>query len=564
MNHLTERRQSETIQRLKTRKTKAVRGSIQRIKMLSPVRIAIGLAALLVIVQVTVVGMNSLRPQQPILGLQLERQLVGQLYNKDFHAQVARIVEAYETKNFTVRAAHRTVTTNLRSLGVRADVAQLSAHLLTIGRTGNIFAALNEQNAALAGRRTVAIGQPGFNNAVARQFIEGLNKEISVAPVSAVFAYENQKVVIHSDHLGRVVDTDAALRVLHGVDPIRNTQVILPLAHPSAPIANASLKLLLPQVEAIAQKPLTIEAGGSKLTLTPADLVAFIAPKVVPDVKDSHKATVQLGYDEAKISAAIDSVLKQVVVEATPTIMNGSIVIQEGKNGVRAKDSNTVQYVLAALNQRQKGTGQPDIAQIPLVSVEPRIIQQAISDPRLRTGTGHIRLTFDDGPGAYTEQILNILRRYNVHATFYLIGRNVQSNPGTVQRIVNEGHRVANHSFSHANLTYLSRAGVVRELQSTQDAIRAASGATPTGFRPPQGALNSTVREVAASMGMSIDMWSVDPQDWAQPGAGVITQRVLSHSGPGAVVLLHSLYKQTADALPGIIEGIRAQGYTLE
>jgi peptidoglycan/xylan/chitin deacetylase (PgdA/CDA1 family) len=298
--------------------------------------------------------------------------------------------------------------------------------------------------------------------------------------------------------------------------------------------------------------------------MTPAELVALVIPRVVSDAKNPKKTTIQLVFDESKISAAIDSVVKQAVVDAKPTIMNGSIVIQEGKSGVRLKDNNTTQYVLAALEQRQKGSSQPDTVQIPLVAVEPRVIQQAISDPRLRTGTGNIRLTFDDGPGAYTEQVLNILSRYNVHATFYLIGRNVTQNPGTVQRIVNEGHRVGNHSFSHPNLTYLSRAGVVQELRSTQEAIRSASGVTPTAFRPPQGAVNHTVREVAASMGLSIDLWSVDPQDWTQPGAGVITQRVLSHEGPGSVVLLHSLYRQTVDALPGIIEGIRAQGYTLE
>lgn len=527
-------------------------------------RVAIGAAALLVIMQVTILGMNSLLTQQPVLGLRLENQLIGKLYSKDFHAQVASAVSTYETKNFVVRAAHRTGTTNLRDLGVKTDEKQLSARLLAVGRAGNIFSALAEQNAALAGERTLTIGQQGFDDALAKKFLMTLNNDIQIAPVNATFAYENQRVVIHPDYLGRTIDTDAAVSLLHQVNPMATAQVTLPISYPQAAVTKTALAPLLPEIQAIAQKPLRIEAGNSKAMLSPSELVALVATKSVPDAKNPQKVTRQLTFDEPKISTIVDGVAKQAVFAAKPTIMNGNIVVQEGKSGLRVKDGNTLQQVLMALVQRQKGTGQPDVVQIPLVAVEPRVIQQVMSDSRLRTGTGNIRLTFDDGPGAYTEQVLNILGRYNVRATFYLIGRNVKQNPGTVQRIVNEGHRVGNHSFSHTNLTYLSRAGIVQELRSTQDAIRAASGVTPTAFRPPQGAVNHTVREAATSMGLSIDLWSVDPQDWAQPGAGVITQRVLRHDGPGAVILLHSLYKQTVDALPGIIEGIRAQGYKLE
>lgn len=536
----------------------------QRVKLISPMSVVIGMTALFVIFQVTVLGTNSLRPHQPILGLQLEDQVVGTLYNRDFHAQVTNTINTYETKKFTVRAAHRTDTITLRELGVKTDVKQLSAQLLAVGRTGSIFTALAEQNAALAGRRTVHIGQPGFDDSLARKFLAKLNTDIQSAPVNAVFAYEDQKVTILSDRPGREIQADKAIKLLRQVNPMANEQVTLPLSYPEAAITKSALSPLLPQVQAIAQKPLSIEAGGSKRVLSPAELVALVTPKAVPDTKNPNKATVQIAFDEPKLTAIIDETVKPAVSAPKPKIMNGSIVVQEGVNGWRVQDKNTLQYVLAALDQRQKGAAQPEVVQIPLVSVEPPVIQQAISDPRLRTGTGNIRLTFDDGPSAYTDQVLNILSRYNVRATFYLIGRDVKRYPGTVQRIVNEGHRVANHSFSHPNLANLSRAGVVQELQNTQDAIRSVSGVTPTAFRPPYGSVNHTVREVASSMGLSIDLWSVDPLDWTQPGAGVITQRVLSQDGPGAVILLHSIYKQTADALPGIIEGIRAQGYTLE
>ncbi len=123
-----------------------------------------------------------------------------------------------------------------------------------------------------------------------------------------------------------------------------------------------------------------------------------------------------------------------------------------------------------------------------------------MNDPIHRTGTGLIRLTFDDGPGAYTEQVLNILKRYNVHATFYLVGRNIGGHESTLQRIHNEGHALGNHSYTHPDLTRLPRDRVLQEIASTQAAIQQASGINPTAFRPPYGAQNQTVREVQPSL----------------------------------------------------------------
>ncbi|EDK72500.1 polysaccharide deacetylase, partial [candidate division TM7 genomosp. GTL1] len=275
----------------------------------------------------------------------------------------------------------------------------------------------------------------------------------------------------------------------------------------------------------------------------------------------------KVSFHEAKLKAILDKLLKQTTVAPTPTIVNNGVVIQQGENGWQAKDSHSLAYILKALIRRQTNVSIPGEVKIPLVAVSPSVIDQAPSisapAPVTQMGTGGVHLTFDDGPGAHTEQVLDVLSRYNVHATFYVIGRNVQRYPGTMQRIKNEGHTIGNHTFTHADLTVLSEAGVRQELASTQAAIEQACGVTPSAFRPPYGAENGIVRSIAASMGMSVDLWSVDPNDWAAPGSSEITQRVLATTRPGAVVLLHVLNQQTVDALPSIIEGIRAQGYTL-
>ncbi|MDN5274985.1 MAG: Polysaccharide deacetylase [Candidatus Saccharibacteria bacterium] len=517
---------------------------------------------ILLVGQITLLSINSIRNQEPILGLRLENQTISKLYGNNSE-QVRALILAYETKNFTVKTADKTHVANLRQLGVKTDIEQLKMRLLSVGRSKNELSILTDQDLALIGRRTVFIGQPNFNNGLAKAYVATLDASVDIAPIDALFAYENQKTVIHPDHLGRVIDVNAAVETLHHVNPTLNTQVILPIKHPLATITASLLTPLLSQVQAIAQKPLTIEAGSGKTTLSSEQLVNLVVPKVVPDIKDAHKMVAQVSFDEAKLNAIVDGVVKQVVVAPTPTIMNGRQVIQQGKSGLQVEDTHTLEHVLTALIQRQTGVATPDVAQIPLVAVNPPVVQQFVASPQTHTGTGLIRLTFDDGPGAHTEQVLDILSKYNVHATFYAIGRNVQRYPATMQRIVREGHQIGNHSFSHTDLANLSRVGVVQELVSTQQAIQAACGVTPTAFRPPYGSLNQTVREVASSMGMSTDLWSVDPRDWAQPGSSVITQRVLGADRAGAVVILHVLYQQTVDALPAIIEGIRAQGYSL-
>jgi peptidoglycan/xylan/chitin deacetylase (PgdA/CDA1 family) len=529
---------------------------------LKPLRAIEGLAALLVVTQAAIPGINSFNGQNPIVGLRLEGHTVGQLIGKDFRRQTHAIVNARENRSISITVASYTGSVTLRQLGEHPDEKQVNSTLLQVGRTGNLFERLIEQDRAAFGNRDVLLGHPQFNNQLTEAYLTSLDQKIDISPTNAYFALKNQKVVVHPDTAGTVIDVDAAIAGILRTDPaVGSVKLVLPTKQTRAIVTSSQLLPLLPQVRNIAQKPLAIVAGGSQVTLSREQLVALIVPKLVPDPKDSHKLIAQVSFDQAKLNAAVDSVVKQAAVSPQPTIVNNGRVIRQGKSGVQTEDDHPVVHVLSTLIQREAGISAPDAAQIPLVAVDPPVVQQV--DPITRTGTGVVSLTFDDGPGAYTEQILDILKKYNVHATFYVIGRNVQRYPQTMQRIVREGHSIGNHSFTHTDLSRLSRVAVLKELTDTQVAIEQACGVTPTAFRPPYGAQNQTIRGVAASIGLSVNLWSVDPRDWAQPGSGVITQRVLSGDGKGSIILLHVLHQQTVDALPSIITGIRAQGYTL-
>ncbi|MFH1329882.1 MAG: polysaccharide deacetylase family protein [Actinomycetota bacterium] len=182
--------------------------------------------------------------------------------------------------------------------------------------------------------------------------------------------------------------------------------------------------------------------------------------------------------------------------------------------------------------------------------------------PLTRPGPHQVALTFDDGPAyAYTRQILDILARYDVPATFFIIGRHAADQPDMLRRIVAEGHSVQNHTYGHYRLTRYSDATITEQFESTNRVIQAAGGASPHCMRPPFGAVDDRVRSVAAGLGLATIMWDVDPADWSKPGAGAVASRVLRHADGGDIVVLHDIAGwSTIGALPAIIEGLRARG----
>ena len=181
-----------------------------------------------------------------------------------------------------------------------------------------------------------------------------------------------------------------------------------------------------------------------------------------------------------------------------------------------------------------------------------------------------IALTFDDGPSAdFTPQVLEILERYNVKATFFLLGRNVERFPELARRVVSKGHAVGNHSFSHANLKKLHPELIREEISTAETVIASATGVRPTLFRAPFGRLNRTVVKEADAAGCAVIQWSLSPRDWAMPKDRRITRRVVSRAKNGTIVLLHDAGSRgdvedrsnTVAALPSIIECLQAEGF---
>ncbi|WP_054970391.1 polysaccharide deacetylase family protein [Alicyclobacillus ferrooxydans] len=176
-----------------------------------------------------------------------------------------------------------------------------------------------------------------------------------------------------------------------------------------------------------------------------------------------------------------------------------------------------------------------------------------------------IYFTFDDGPGAvYTPQILNVLRRERIHATFFVLGYRCKALPDIVRRMQREGHEIGSHGYDHRNLAHASIPVVKSEITLADSAIVKAVGHKPLYYRPPFGAIDRTEIPVIQRMGHRVRFWTVDSADWKATSAASIVQNVERSAGPGSVVLFHdglNASRFTIRALPVLIRYYKSRGY---
>jgi peptidoglycan/xylan/chitin deacetylase (PgdA/CDA1 family) len=158
----------------------------------------------------------------------------------------------------------------------------------------------------------------------------------------------------------------------------------------------------------------------------------------------------------------------------------------------------------------------------------------------IRRGSKQLALTYDDGPNdPHTLRLLEVLAKHSVKATFFLIGRYVEQRPDIVREVVNAGHVVGNHTFSHPNLIFASARQTRTELQQCQQAVTQAIGQHSPLFRPPFGGRRPGTLRIARSLGLVPVMWNVSAQDWKGCSANEITQRIRRQLRGGDVILLH-------------------------
>lgn len=173
-----------------------------------------------------------------------------------------------------------------------------------------------------------------------------------------------------------------------------------------------------------------------------------------------------------------------------------------------------------------------------------------------------IALTFDDAPNGYTREILAVLERFKIRATFFLVGSQVLRHPGLVRLIVAAGHEIGNHSFSHALTKECLEKEIREDIERAERAILEVTGQLPLYFRPPGGLVTQDVQRACGALGYTLVLWSVDSGDWKAKDEEEVVVSVLQRVHPGAIVLFHPL-PCTVRALPQVLQALEEKGYEI-
>jgi polysaccharide deacetylase family sporulation protein PdaB len=237
-------------------------------------------------------------------------------------------------------------------------------------------------------------------------------------------------------------------------------------------------------------------------------------------------------------------------------------------------DTKSVKYTNELFSQSMKLT---QAKALPAPKIDMTTLKQkiALEAMRMQHETSFYRgsrykkqvaLTFDDGPdNNYTLQILDILKKEHVKATFFVVGTMAKRYPSVLKRIDQEGHIVSNHSWNHPVLTKLPEAGVMKQIEDTNNVVKNAIGKTPLLIRPPYGALNKKLAKSIGNKGYKLIYWDVDTLDWNNQTPEKILGTVKKDLKTGSIILQHSAgsksIQATVTALPNIIHYLRNQGY---
>jgi peptidoglycan/xylan/chitin deacetylase (PgdA/CDA1 family) len=181
---------------------------------------------------------------------------------------------------------------------------------------------------------------------------------------------------------------------------------------------------------------------------------------------------------------------------------------------------------------------------------------------RANTTSRRVALTFDDGPDPrHTQRLLEVLRKRQVKATFFMLGKRIEENPALARQVHAAGHEIGNHSYSHARMIFRTPAFVRGEIERTDRLLNGIGVADTKLFRTPYGQQLFTVPYVLKRLGKANIRWNVDPDDYAAFDSATIASRVLSQVGPGSIILLHDNQPHTPAAVDSIVEQLAARGF---
>ena len=180
---------------------------------------------------------------------------------------------------------------------------------------------------------------------------------------------------------------------------------------------------------------------------------------------------------------------------------------------------------------------------------------------------GMIALTFDDGPHPrYTRQILEILKKEDIKATFFVVGENIKYyDEGIVADIINDGHELGNHTYNHEHTKVMNETDFYNDVKACHELVKTRYGYEMKIFRPPEGYIDEKVKNIASELNYSIIIWSIDTKDWEHVGSDIIVGNVEKNASDGDIILMHDYVSKPNNnigALEGVIKKLKSEGYS--
>ncbi len=318
-----------------------------------------------------------------------------------------------------------------------------------------------------------------------------------------------------------------------------------------ANLTKADLESKLPQIQSMVGKPLSLKSGTYQLTQTPEQLLALL------DIS-KQGSDVHVDWSSGKLDTLVSGIASKVnTYNSSPALGSCQKLVSVGGNWL---DQSATKKIFTNL-----GTNSSRSYNLSVVSHESSV---STISPVAAGSKGVIYLTFDDGM-TYGNQIMNYAACYGVKITFFEIGeRAAGTDAAALRRAIAEGHSVQSHGHYHAMYDYGARSydWQYNDLNQSITDIMDIAGVRPTYFRPPGGNRSSTTYDAAGANGLKVILWGVSSADATVGGISSATTcaNVLAGAYPGASVLMHSTKQSTANAVPCIIEGLAARGYSMQ
>ncbi len=296
-----------------------------------------------------------------------------------------------------------------------------------------------------------------------------------------------------------------------------------------------------------------------------ADFREFVAQTAASNPLIAPESVTQLE------DAWLDSVNFDAQGNATVELDDAAITAGTAQSVVVTVSASNIIPLLSPFGLMARTAGMAPTPRLPAISAVPWGNPEEPEDPAVPappsgeektvdcTKAKCVALTFDDGPGPKTGKLLYDLKKADAPATFFVVGPNAKTRPELLKRMIAEGHEVGNHTWTHRSLTALSPANIRSEIDRTNEVISAAIDQPATLLRPPYGAHNSTSDRLAQT---PVILWDVDTLDWKHKNADKVVSSALSQTRPGSIVLMHDIHSTTVAAVPRILAGLKAKGYT--